>query len=258
MATGIAAVLGGLSVQACQDQCDAALAAGGACNAFAVHNGATTDSVTNNCYFKQHASLSTIEAASYTGWQCSTPYSYYWHSGSHPSSPPLDSPSSGCTSTPSAVCTSNPEELCIKDSTCDDPGGGVGGGLGCGAGGSKFCRFCGFANYPDCSITSGLTPSKQGNATMELIGGAVAAVVLLALLLFASRHERPCAPTHTAATAEAAPGSEQALDAGLRACRLRESRWIDRGGSSHQRPSCRPSSKICRVVRQRLVRRGAA
>ena len=129
VATGIAAVLGGLSVQACQDRCDAALAAGGACNAFAVHNGATTDSVTNNCYFKQHASLSTIEAASYTGWQCSTPYSYYWHSGSHPSSPLLDSPSSGCTSTPSAVCTSNPEELCIKDSTCDDP---------CGAGSSPL------------------------------------------------------------------------------------------------------------------------
>ena len=201
-------------------------------------------------------------------------YSYdsYDKNDEKPSPPP--SPSSlVCTTTPAPVCAGDGED-CFYDPTCDQ------GGLGCNAGGKgQRCRFCGFGDLSACpepevvQTPSGLSSAEQTNATVELIGGGVAAVLLLALVLFASRRGRPAHSARrvflasatpclspdlprcpTAATAYAALAAKQAFDTGLRQLRLREGIWIGtrleaaHGNSDHRRPCWAPGSSHARLT----------
>ena len=117
-----------------------------------------------------------------------------------------------------------------------------------------FDMMIGSPSQPSDAATTAnlLTASSEADgsgSTMALIGGVVAAVGLLALLLLASR----CVPPHPLCvspfarqptplppqqppTADAASGTEQGFDPGLRPLRRRQSVWVgrqravDRGG----------------------------
>ena len=77
-ATGIT-TSSGKSLKQCQEDCDAAAAAGGACNALAVSPGAGLHALAY-CWFKQQPDVRRFEDGSYDNWRCTSAYSYFWRS----------------------------------------------------------------------------------------------------------------------------------------------------------------------------------
>jgi hypothetical protein len=90
-ATGIS-TSSGKSLKQCQEDCDAAAAAGGACNALAVSPGAGLHALAY-CWFKQQPDVRRFEDGSYDNWRCMSPNSYFWRSSGHSRRPPSPAPS---------------------------------------------------------------------------------------------------------------------------------------------------------------------